>query len=147
MAGSIVPTQSAAMFFWSRLSDQGVGLTDEAMAYVVGVLVAFTRADRAYAGVNHGENVVLVDFLVRATEADPAERLRIYRHVGDVAMFTAGLFAEGLVVGRRYYVSIGEGAYGSAAALSRPVAAVVMEELADRFEDVTDALTESLSVC
>ena len=147
MAGHIVPTPGAEMFFWSLLQGQGVGLTDAACIYVVHVLVKFSRSDEVFAGVGRGERAVLVDFLQRAQSVETTERERIYRHVGDVALFTAGFFSSSLFMGRQYYVAVGEGAYGSAASLTRaPSSAVVLEELSDRFGDVTDALANSATV-
>lgn len=140
----MVPS-SMNLYFVRLLAEQGLGLTDSAMMYVVGVLTAFSRSEVAYAGVNRGERPVLVDFLKRAQEVDTAERGRIYRHVGDLAMFKAGVFAASLAASRSYYVAVGEGAYGSAASLAKPTVSVVLEELSDRFGDVTDALSEAFS--
>ena len=102
------------------------------------------RSDTAFAGVAPGERPVLVDFLVRAQEAEGPEQGEIYKHVGDLALFTAGLFSTSLVVDRGYYVSVGQGAYGSAAAWQRPTTAAVLQELSDRLPDVTDALTDAI---
>ena len=79
--------------------------------------------------------------------ADPGERVRTLKQVGDTSLYVAGFFAESLsrsLVDVDYYVSVGQNAY---AQLARSLGAQrslteVYEELAEKFPKFVDVLAE-----
>jgi hypothetical protein len=79
--------------------------------------------------------------------ADPGERVRTLKQVGDTSLYVAGFFAESLsrsLVDVEYYVGLGQSAYGQ---LARTFGAQrslteVYEELADKFPKFVDVLAE-----
>lgn len=84
--------------------------------------------------------------------ADPAERLRQFRQLGDIALYTSGFFAEYLQrkgISTDYVARIGERAYQSAGDLAQratrpldPERHAAYVELAGRFEDFVGVLDE-----
>ena len=78
------------------------------------------------------------------------ERNHSLRRVGDVALFVAGFFADGLekaAVDVDYYVYMGGGAYRSLSIYTRGsvrgrALAAVFDELGAKFQDVVDVLNE-----
>ncbi len=120
------------------LKRQPVTLTDTAQVYVVNLLSEFSRSENVYAGLGAGERPTLAEFLARASDADPHEALRIYKHMGDSSLYHSGFFKESIErSGLDYYVSMGCSAYANVAGLMRPTAATssaLFSELADRFE-------------
>lgn len=124
-------------------------VTENAQAYLVYLLSDFTRSENVYAGVEHGDKPTLALLLSRAQEAESEEALRIFKHLGDSALYLLGFFHDAVqsqVVGPNYYISMGEVAYSSAASLARVsrenalVATTIYTELAHRFGDLVDLL-------
>jgi hypothetical protein len=78
--------------------------------------------------------------------ADPAERVRTLKQVGDTSLYVAGFFAESLsrsLVDVDYYVGLGQSAFGQLArSLGTHTIGEVYEELADKFPRFVDVLTE-----
>jgi len=82
-----------------------------------------------------------------APPADPGERMRSLKQIGDTSLYVAGFFAESLsrsLVDVDYYVGLGQSAYGQ---LARTFAGQrslteVYEELADKFPKFVDVLAE-----
>jgi hypothetical protein len=82
-----------------------------------------------------------------SAEAEPAERVRTLKQVGDTSLYVAGFFAESLsrsLVGVDYYVGLGQSAY---AQLARAFGAQrsltgVYEELSENFPRFVDVLAE-----
>lgn len=115
-------------------------VTENTQAYLVYLLSDFTRSENAWAGVDRGEKPIFALLLSRAQEAEPDEALKTFKHVGDTTLYWSGFFHESLnsqAVNHRYYQSIGESAYSSAARLA---GAPVFGELADRFGDLVQIL-------
>lgn len=108
-------------------------LSQEVQAYLVYLLADYARSERVYAGVNAGEEPILVLLLERALESPPAEANRIFKHIGDSTLYLTGFFgektqAQGL--NSNYYMSIGGDAYGRLAQNTR---LPVYEELSGAF--------------
>ena len=81
------------------------------------------------------------------TVADPGERVRTLKEVGDTSLYVAGFFAESLsrsLVDVDYYVGLGQTAYGQLARSfgTQRALSEVYEELADKFPKFVDVLTE-----
>ena len=122
-------------------------------AYLVRLLASFADAP-----VDPALDQPLVARLAEALEApSDHERLRLFRALGDNALYVCGFFSDRLErrgVSRGYVVSMGERAYVSAAYLSgrahlRSIFAEVYDELADRFDlfaQVLDEVRESTSL-
>lgn len=130
----------------AALKKSAVRLSDTAQVYLVNLLVEFMRSEAVYAGTDKGSDLVLADLFSRAQDAmqeDPAEAVRIYKHMGDSSLYLTGFFSEG-VDSVDYYVSMGGSAYASVAGLIRPTAATssaLFAELSDRFPALVDLLT------
>jgi hypothetical protein len=106
----------------------------DVQAYLVYLLTDYARADRVYAGVNAGEEPILVLLLERALESPPAEANRIFKHIGDSTLYLTGFFGEKTQaqgVSNSYYMSMGEDAY---ARLAQSTRVSVYEELSDAFK-------------
>ncbi len=79
--------------------------------------------------------------------ADPGERVRTLKEVGDTSLYVAGFFAESLgrsLVDIDYYVGLGQNAYGQLArslGTGRSICEVY-EELSAKFPRFVDVLTE-----
>lgn len=142
---------SIRSYFREALTDalqkKSVSLTDYAQVYIVNLLSEFARADNVYAGVDRHEKTSMVQLLIRAQEADPAESVRIYKHMGDSSLYFTGFFSDQRkheTVSHEYYQSMGESAYRSVSALVRTqtaAGAALFAELADCFSALSDLLT------
>lgn len=134
------------------ITRQGVEVDPHAAHYVVNLLTIFSRSDELYE--NHGETYglrPLALMLADAADAEtPAQRNYALQRIGDVALFVAGFFADGLArkaVDVDYYIRMGGNAYGS---LSEEVRgtfrgkafAGVYRELARKFQVLVDILNE-----
>ncbi len=97
-----------------------------------------------------GGEETLAEALLAARQLRGAARLRWLRGLGDRALFVAGFFGDSLdrrTVGIRYYADAGRLAYAdlSSALVGRSTERAwseLFEELADRFPDFVDVLTE-----
>lgn len=120
--------------------------------YIVSLLTAFARSENFYE--HHREGFGLRPLAILLADAlesrAPAERNALLQRLGDVSLFLAGFFAEGLAhqpVDVDYYSRMGETAYGTLSDLpphSRHHAALaeVFRELAARFGAFVDVLGE-----
>src|SRR6185503_14343200 len=88
----------------------------ETSHYVVRLLTLFARSDACYdpadGGARHRPLALMLAEAAAAASRD--ERLVALQRLGDVSLFTAGFFAEGLqdrAVGLDYYINMGGGAY------------------------------------
>ncbi|HXW52888.1 MAG TPA: hypothetical protein VEL47_02155 [Myxococcota bacterium] len=119
-----------------------VVFTDNAQVYVVHLLNEFSRSEKAFAGVNYGEKLIMAQFLERAYSSEEREALQIYRHLGDTSLYLLGFFKESSanrIVSDTYYKDMGSAAYACASGLSRAYAgknAALFQELSERFSDM-----------
>lgn len=126
-----------------------------ATAYLVDLLDERVQARPRPQGAD-GAQETLAEGLLRACNEAGAARIRRLRAVGDRALFVAGFFGDSLeagLLGVRYYGDAGRLAYAQLSASLRGVprepaasGAVpvpqLFEELADRFLDFVEVLTE-----
>lgn len=136
----------------SAMNRQQLSADAHTAYYVVNLLTLFARAEVLYEG--SGENRTLKPLaliLAEAMEATTAaERNFALQRIGDISLFVAGFFGESLArrqVGIDYYVQMGGAAYGSLAERVRgsvrgQVFTAVFAELAAKFQDFVDVLTE-----
>jgi len=133
----------------AAMQKTSVHVTENTQAYLVYLLSDFTRSEKVYAGTDAGDKPSLALLLLRAHEAEPEEALRIFKHLGDSALYLLGFFHAAILsqtVGPEYYVAMGETAYSSAASLIRVTrenmltSATIYTELAHRFADLVNLL-------
>src|SRR5690606_16611857 len=115
-------------------------------------LTVFTRCEGVYAGSPEAPTLKpLALFLAEAMEAPTAEERNFaLQRIGDISLFVAGFFGEGLgrrQVGVDYYVRMGGSAYGSLSERVRgsvrgQVFRAVFAELAAKFQDFVDVLSD-----
>ncbi len=134
------------------IDNQGVDVDPHAAHYVVNLLTLFARSEDLYE--DHGEAYGLKPLALMMADAAAAssavERTFSLQRIGDVALFVAGFFADGLahkLVDLDYYINMGGTAYGSLSDEIRGTArgralAHVYRELARKFQIVVDVLNE-----
>lgn len=126
----------------SALKRNPAELTDEAKVYLIHLLSEFSRSDKAFAGINYGENVVFFDLLERAYSSPESEKISVFRHLGDSSLYILGFFGTPgakVMVSKEYYEMLGSEAYAQVSALSRLKAvhaAALFQELSERFSSL-----------
>jgi len=83
--------------------------------------------------------------LVGTTHAEPAERVRALKEVGDTSLYVAGYFGESLnkrTVDRDYYCGLGTTAYFELSERMQGTLTGVYQELAQKFPSFVDVLEE-----
>ncbi|WP_020650696.1 hypothetical protein [Solimonas variicoloris] len=126
----------------------------QAIQYLANLLGLFTRTDRLYRVSRDDEAAYqyLVDLVAAASRAGPERGFLVHSHIGNYAMYTAGLCAEWVEHRHRYkrrpvtveyYCRMGRSYYCTAS--RHPLAAEfgvqqVFRELADRFGYYRDGL-------
>ncbi|MCJ7590839.1 MAG: hypothetical protein MUO51_05755 [Woeseiaceae bacterium] len=136
----------------SAIDNQHVEVDPHTSHYVVNLLTLFARSEKFYnADDEHCGVRPLALMMADAAAAESRERRSTsLQRIGDVALFTAGFFADSLAhrpVDIDYYVSMGGGAYGSLSdeikGTTRGMALVnVFRELARKFLSLVDVLNE-----
>jgi hypothetical protein len=131
---------------------QGVRADDNTAHYVVSLLTLFARSEALFEEVDSGVGLKpLALMLADAVDAaGPEERAFSLQRLGDVSLFVAGFFADGLAcksVDVDYYIGMGGGAYHS---LSQQLQNTprgstfgpVFDELACKFKAFVDVLND-----
>lgn len=130
----------------AALRKSNITVTESAQVYVVHLLNEFSRSEKAFAGVNYGEKVIMAHLFERAHASEDREALQIYRHLGDTSLYLLGFFKEASarrIVSVTYYKDMGSVAYAYASDLSRAYAvgnAALFQELSERFGDMVTVL-------
>ena len=131
---------------------QKIEIDPHAAHYVVNMLTLFSRSDELYEddGDTYGLRPLAL-MLADAASAECAEqRNHLLQRIGDVALFVAGMFSDGLAskaVDVDYYIHMGGNAYGSLSEEVRGTfrgnaVAHVYAELALKFQVLVDVLNE-----
>lgn len=137
----------------AAIRTSNVVVTEHAQVYVVHLLNEFSRSEKAFAGVDHGEKPIMAHMLERAYEAESREALRIFRHLGDTSLYLLGFFKESSknrIVSDTYYKDMGAQAYSCASDLSRAYAAqhaAIFQELAENFGDFVRVMENIACYC
>jgi len=136
----------------AAIANQGVQVDTHATHYVVNLLTLFSRSEDLYedCGESYGVKPLALMLLDASEAQSPVERSATLQRLGDVALFMAGFFADGLahkLVDLDYYIRMGGTAYSSLSDEIRGTArgralAHVYEELAHKFQVVVDVLNE-----
>jgi hypothetical protein len=150
------PVASLEAFFHesmdSAMAANKVVLDAQTAHYVVNLLTLFSRSEAFYESTPDGPALrPLAGMLADAVDAQSEiERNTTLQRMGDVSLFMAGFFADGLqraAVDVDYYVYMGGGAYHSLSVHLRTtfrgrVLCDVFVELAEKFQDMVDILNE-----
>ena len=124
-------------FFFEAIAQamlaQGVELSKLSAHYLTRLLAS--RGERIAPSVE-----TLAELHLHAAQAPKQEAIRLYRNLGDHALYTGGFFPQSLeskAVGLDYYRSMGGAAYGQVANLTgaRDPLSQMFAELAKRFQD------------
>lgn len=129
-------------FFHEVLADalgrQQLEVSEPVESYLVGLLGEFTRARIT-------DEPLGLKWL-ESRSADPGERVRTLKEVGDTTLYVAGFFAESLerkLFDTDYYIGLGGAAYRELASrLGGSSIREVYEELAAKFPRFVDVLCE-----
>jgi hypothetical protein len=131
------------------LGSQKVLIQPETEFYLVNLLNQFMTTDRLYAqdaqgGLREEPLALLIKEALETPE--PQAQGALFRHVGDVSLYTAGFFQESLsrkLVDVDYYIDMGGSAYQHAASrVDESVLKKVYQELAEKFGAFVDVLAE-----
>lgn len=152
----VVRVRNLQEFFHASINDvvarQRVDIDPHASHYVVNLLTIFSRSDELYE--EHTEHYGLKPLALMLAEAADTDRLDhrnyLLQRIGDVALFIAGFFADGLAgkaVDVDYYIYMGGNAYDSLSEEVRSsfhgrALAPVYRELAAKFQVLVDVLNE-----
>ena len=153
---TLVETASLQEFFRdsidTAMATNKVVLDDHTAHYVVNLLALFARSEALYESTSEGYRLKpLALMLTDAVDASgETERNVMLQRLGDVSLFVAGFFGEGLqraAVGMDYYVNMGGGAYHSLSIHMRGTPrgrafGGIFSELAVKFQDMVDVLNE-----
>lgn len=115
-----------------------IDLHDDTGLYLASLLTERTRAEH-----RHAPQETLAELHGAALEAPPSGQVRVYRELGDRALYVLGCFAESLergLVGPRYYAQMGSAAYDR-------VDRVLKTAFADPFGPVFQELSELFDGC
>jgi hypothetical protein len=131
------------------LGNQKINTQPETEFYLVNLLNQFIQADRLYARDaegSHQEEPLALMIQKALEEPSPQGQSALFRHVGDVSLYTAGFFQDSLnrkVVDVDYYIGMGGNAYHQVAARSseEPLRSVY-SELGQKFAVLVDVLAE-----
>lgn len=152
----VVPVHNLREYFRKSvdgaIDKRGVNVDPHATHYVVNLLTLFSRSEDLYEdqGDTYGLRPLAL-MLADAADAGSAEERNLsLQRIGDVALFIAGFFADGLasrLVDVDYYVHMGGSAYGSLSDEIRGTArgralCDVYRELARKFQVLVDVLNE-----
>ncbi|NND91670.1 MAG: hypothetical protein HKN42_12485 [Granulosicoccus sp.] len=154
--GLIQPTSSLQDYFRERIECAAGKLSidgnDETLWYLTQLLCTFAKTSRFLDDNGTGATLTpLAEYYRMAAEsASKHERRLQLQRLGDVAIVVAGLFAGALsrkAVGVRYYMSMGEAAYGTLAEESSQSSRDralqgIFESLANDFSDYVIVLSE-----
>lgn len=124
----------------AALGQRGIGAGEGTRAYLVDLL-----ARVGVGGENDALKRPLALQLAEARNAERAERFRLYRALGDDALFLRGFCADHLDhrgITTEYVATLGETAYGQAGDLALGSASDVYRELARKFEPFAEALDD-----
>ncbi len=136
----------------NALDNQNVQADTDTVHYLVNLLADYARADVLFLQTLDGPTLQpLASLYAEALDApSAAERIRILRRLGDVALFIAGIFSDSLnrsLVDVDYYIAMGGGAYNElsdCAQISRRIRPFgsIFRELAAKFQAFVDVLGE-----
>lgn len=152
----VMPVSNLRDFFResidSAIDQLGVNVQPHTSYYVVNLLTLFSRSEEFFDddGETYGVRPLALMMADAADATSTIERSMSLQRIGDVALFTAGFFAESLngkLVDIDYYITMGGTAYGSLSDEIRGTTrgqalSDVYVELAAKFQSLVDVLQE-----
>jgi len=150
MTDRLVHGESPVEFFREQLErameHQKVSTSAFTQYYLVNLLAGCVRGELPPSEPGYDETPLAVLY-VRAIQSSRRDRARLWRAMGDTALFVSGFFADSLsrrLVDLDYYKAMGGFAYGRLARDEDPriFGPEVFSELADRFTEFADLLSE-----
>ena len=136
----------------SAMATNKVVMDDHTTHYVVNLLTLFSRSEAFFESGAEGLQLkpLAMMFAESLDATTEVERNAVLQRLGDVSLFVAGFFSDGLqlaAVDMDYYVYMGCGAYHSLSinmqGTNRGRAfGVVFSELAEKFQPMVDVLNE-----
>ncbi|MEM1202319.1 MAG: hypothetical protein AAGN66_03725 [Acidobacteriota bacterium] len=155
MADVTIHREQPMAFFKTRVEEaldhQGVEASDDSAFYLVSLLDGFVCPKGGYGDVGPHPEHPLGELLLLALHQRGARRFAMLKLAGDLSLFLSGFFAASLErrrVDLRYYIHVGESAYGNAAADCYPRSgAPLFEELSARFVQLSNVLHRVAETC
>jgi hypothetical protein len=150
MSERLVGGETPVEFFREQLErameHQKVSTSAFTQYYLVNLLAGCVRGELPPSEPGYDETPLAVMY-VRAIQSSRRDRARLWRAMGDTALFVSGFFADSLsrrLVDLDYYKAMGGFAYGRLARDEDPriFGPEVFSELADRFSEFADLLSE-----
>jgi hypothetical protein len=140
-------------FFRELITDalvrQKISTQPETEFYLVNLLNHFMKTDRLYQTDGSGalKQEPLAFMVKEAIEESSNEaRSAMFRHIGDVSLYTAGYFQESLdhkMVDVDYYIDVGYTAYKQVASRTEEeILRSIYKELADKFANFVEVLAD-----
>ena len=132
-------------FFYEKvtqaLANQQVQLSDEVEFYVVNLLCEFIVPGKleTVTGQLDALATPLALMLKEAVEAPPAQKLRIFKYLGDTSLYYAGFFQDYFnrkAFNLDYYIAIGASAYNNVSTIMRD------QHGDDQFTEIYSGLAE-----
>lgn len=130
------------------MGHQKVSTKPETEFYLVNLLNQFMTTDRLYSRDENGapKEEPLALMLKDALEQPLLQaQSALFRHIGDVSLYTAGFFQESLsrkLVDVDYYIGLGGNAYQQVAARTPDAQRSIYRELAEKFAAFVEVLSE-----
>jgi hypothetical protein len=154
--GRVMPVQNLQDYFRTSIDEviagQGVDIDPHATHYVVNMMTLFSRSEHFYEDGDEASGLRPLALMLAdaADSPTPEHRNQTLKRIGDVALFVAGFFTEGLrdkAVDVDYYMHMGQNAYGSLSeevrgTLHGKAFADIYLELALKFRLLMDVLGE-----
>ena len=136
----------------ARLSNElGNPAPADTQVYLAGVLCRFTNTNALFQTTDNGrDEEPLALMLKRAMESDDDERVRVMKHLGDVALYKSGFFADRIErqgLDLEYYINMGGMAYQNVSVLSSQrntggLFKSLYADLSTHFADLVRVITE-----
>jgi len=133
----------------AAIKSQKVKTRPETEFYLVNLLNQFMLTDNLYTRDGNGnayEEPLALMLKEALEQPNPEQQKSLFRHVGDVSLYTAGYFQESLnrkLVDVSYYIGMGNAAYRHAAArTAEDLFRAIFQELADQFSRFVEVFAE-----
>jgi hypothetical protein len=152
----LLPVTSLTEYFMNSIDEamelNSVDIDEHTAHYVVNLLTLFARSEALYHGADESRHLKPLALMLSHALDAPSEEERNFslQRMGDISLFIAGFFADGLQrspVDVDYYINMGGGAYHSLSVHIRGTVkgqafGSVFTELASKFHSIVDVLNE-----
>jgi hypothetical protein len=152
----LLPVTSLTEYFMNSIDEamelNSVDIDEHTAHYVVNLLTLFARSEALYHGADESHHLKPLALMLSHALDAPSEEERNFslQRMGDISLFIAGFFADGLQrspVDVDYYINMGGGAYHSLSVHIRGTVkgqafGSVFTELASKFHSIVDVLNE-----